>query len=112
MHLNTAGQRCTSTDDYVHTHTHTDTRAHTHTHTNYTDSWGEGQCGSFSEKRNAFSLFFEGRENSRVFNVLGEVVPDVRTEAGQRAKAMGLRLKRRSLSMCVFDEERRQREKL
>ena len=72
----------------MYTHTHTDTRAHTHTHTNYTDSWGEGQCGSFSEKRNAFSLFFEGRENSRVSNVLGEVVPDVRNEIGERTKAM------------------------
>ena len=31
---------------------------------------------------------FEGRERSRVSDVLGEVVPDVRTETGERAKAM------------------------
>ena len=31
---------------------------------------------------------FEGRESSRVSDVLGEVVPDVRTEIGERAKAM------------------------
>ena len=29
-----------------------------------------------------------GRESSRVPDVLGEVVPDVRTEIGERAKAM------------------------
>ena len=31
---------------------------------------------------------FEGRERIRVSDVLGEVVPDVRTEIGERAKAM------------------------
>ena len=31
---------------------------------------------------------FEGRESSRVFDVLGEVVPDVRIKVGERAKAM------------------------
>ena len=34
-----------------------------------------------------FFFFFEGRESSRVSDVLGEVVPDVRTEMGERAKA-------------------------
>ena len=32
--------------------------------------------------------FFEGRKSSRVSDVLGEVVPDVRTEIGERAKDM------------------------
>ena len=31
---------------------------------------------------------FEGRESSRVSDVLGKVVPDVRTEIGERAKGM------------------------
>ena len=31
---------------------------------------------------------FEGRESSRTSDVLGEVVPDVRTEVRERAKAM------------------------
>ena len=31
---------------------------------------------------------FEGRERIRVSDVLGEVVPDMRTEIGERAKAM------------------------
>ena len=31
---------------------------------------------------------FEGRESSRTSDVLGEVVPDVRTEIGERAKAL------------------------
>ena len=30
----------------------------------------------------------EGRESSRVSDVLGKVVPDVKTEMGERAKAM------------------------
>ena len=36
---------------------------------------------------------FEGRERSRVSDVLGEVVPDVRTEIGERAKAMSFAVK-------------------
>ena len=31
---------------------------------------------------------FEGREGIRVSDILGEVVPDMRTEIGERAKAM------------------------
>ena len=31
---------------------------------------------------------FEGRERMRVPDILGEVVPDMRTEVGERAKAM------------------------
>ena len=38
------------------------------------------------EKRLEF--VFEGRESSRVSDVLGEVVPDVKTEIEERAKAM------------------------
>ena len=35
---------------------------------------------------------FEGRERIRVSDVLGEVVPDMRTEIGERAKAMSFAL--------------------
>ena len=31
---------------------------------------------------------FEGRERIRVSGILGEVVPDMRTEIGERTKAM------------------------
>ena len=31
---------------------------------------------------------FEGRERIRVSDILGEVIPDMRTEIGERAKAM------------------------
>ena len=31
---------------------------------------------------------FEGRERIRAYDILGEVVPDMRTEIGERAKAM------------------------
>ena len=46
-------------------------------------------------------------------DILGEVVPDMRTEIGERAKAMHFTVvKRRSLSMRVSDDERREREGL
>ena len=46
-------------------------------------------------------------------DILGQVVPDMRTEIGERAKAMHFTVvKRRSLSMRVSDEERREREGL
>ena len=38
------------------------------------------------EKRLEF--VFEGRERIRVSDILGEVVPDMRTEIGERAKAI------------------------
>ena len=41
---------------------------------------------------------FEGRERLRVSDILGQIVPDMRTEIGERVKAMN----RWSLSMCVF----------
>ena len=40
---------------------------------------GEEKCPEF---------VFEGKETSRVSDVLGEVVPDVRTDIGERVKAM------------------------
>ena len=43
-----------------------------------------------SEKRNVSSLFLKERKSSRASDVLGEIVPDVRTETGERAKAMSL----------------------
>ena len=46
-------------------------------------------------------------------DILGEVVPDMRTDIGERAKAMSFAgCKRRNLSMRVSDEERREREGL
>ena len=39
-------------------------------------------------EENCFEFVFEGRESSRVSDVLGEVVPNVRTEIGERVKAM------------------------
>ena len=39
-------------------------------------------------KEKCLEFVFEGRESSRVSNVLGEVVPDVRTKLEERAKAM------------------------
>ena len=49
----------------IHTHTHTDTDCC------LTDVFGEKKCLEFA---------FEGRESSRVPDVLGEVVPDVGTK--------------------------------
>ena len=74
----------------MHTHTHTHTHArtharararthtHTHTHTVQTDG-SEEQCGLteiFWEEK-CLELIFEGRESSRVPDVLWEIVPDV-----------------------------------
>ena len=53
-------------------------KMHTHTHTVQTDR-SEGQCGLteiFWEEK-CLELAFEGRESSRVPDVLGEIVPDV-----------------------------------
>ena len=55
---------------------------------------------------------FEGRESSRVSYILGEVVPDVRTEVGERAKAMNFSVEASELNMRVSDEEWRVREGL
>ena len=118
MHINTARRRFTGIDDYAHTHTqtqthtHTHTRArahahtHTHTHTHiytythththvrahkhYTDCWGEGQyyTDEMLREEKGHEFVFEGRETSRMSDVSGKVVPDVRIEIGERAKAM------------------------
>ena len=45
-------------------------------------------------------------------DVLGEIVPDVGPKCEKVQKPWALRLKRWSLSMCVSDEERREREGL
>ena len=39
-------------------------------------------------EKKCLEFVFEGRKSSRVSNVLGEVVPHVRTETGGRGKAM------------------------
>ena len=67
-----------------------DAHAHTHTHTVQTDG-NEGQCGLteiFWEEK-WLELTFEGRESSRVPDVLGEIVPDVGAKVWESAKAMG-----------------------
>ena len=64
--------------------------AHTPTHTVQTDR-SEGQCGLteiFWEEK-CLELAFEGRESSRVPDVLGEIVPDVGAKVWESAKAMG-----------------------
>ena len=63
---------------------------HTHTHTVQTDR-SEGQCGLteiFWEEK-CLELAFEGRESSRVPDVLGEIVPDVGAKVWESEKAMG-----------------------
>ena len=68
----------------MHTHTHA------HAHTVQTDG-SEGQCGLteiFWEEK-CLELTFEGRESSRVPDVLGEIVPDVGAKVWESAKAMG-----------------------
>ena len=81
-------------DNYVHTHTHT--HAHTyiqeHAHKHYTDCWVNGQYYSVEmlKEEKCLELISEGRKSSRVSGILGEVVPDVRTETGERAKASNL----------------------
>ena len=39
-------------------------------------------------KEKCLEFVFEVREGIRVSDILGEVVPDMRTEIGERAKAM------------------------
>ena len=45
-------------------------------------------------------------------DVMGEVVPDVRTETGERAKAMSFAVGASEFESGVSDEERREREGL
>ena len=61
-----------------------------YTHKHYTDCWGEGQHYSLEmlKEEKCLQFVLEGRESSRVSDTLGEVVPDVRTEIRERAKAM------------------------
>ena len=53
-------------------------------------SRGEGQCclAEIFREEKCLETAFEGRESSRVPNVLGEIVPDVGTEMLESAKAM------------------------
>ena len=68
----------------MHTHTHT------HTHTVQTDR-GDTQCCLaeifWEEKCPEFA--FEGKESSRVPDVLGKIVPDVGAKVWKSVKAMG-----------------------
>ena len=71
LHINTARQCCTGIDDCTHTCIHV--CAHKH----YTDCWGEGQYYSVEVLREEEcpQFVFEGRENSRVSDVSGEIAP-------------------------------------
>ena len=51
----------------------------------------------FREEK-CLEFVFEGKESRIVSDVLGEVVPDVRTKIGERAKAMCL-----SIESSVFE---------
>ena len=99
----------------LHTHTHT----HAHTHTRACTQTLLRLLGrrtititqlKRSEKRNVSSLpLKEGRVSSRVSDVTGEVVLDVRTDVGGRARAMNCNWRlsssvdiRRSLSVALF----------
>ena len=65
-------------------------KMHTHTHTVQIDR-SDGQCGVteiFWEEK-CLELASEGRESSRVPDVLGEIVPDVGAKVWESAKALG-----------------------
>ena len=93
----------THTHTHAHTHTYTHTRTHAHartgqthartqtTHTHTHIHRGECPCcldEMFGEEKR-FELAFEGRESSRVPDVLREIVPEVGTEVWENAKARG-----------------------
>ena len=100
-HIHTHTHTHTHTDTHTHTHTHTHTNTHTHTHTHTrTDTRartqtlyrlnGEGQYYSAEMLREekCLEFAFEGRESSKVSDDMGEVVLGVKSETGERAKAM------------------------
>ena len=45
-----------------------------------------------------------------IFDILGEVVPDVMTEIGERSKATSFAVEPSEFEYTVSDEERRERE--
>ena len=106
IHAGTRARTHTHAGARAHTHTqntHTHTqhaRAHTHkcadTNTIQTvgakDNNTQLKC---SEK--CLEFVFEGKERIRVSDILGEVVPDMRTEIGERAKAMSFAVE----ALCV-----------
>ena len=63
-------------------------------------------------KEKCLEFVFEGRERIRVSDILGEVVPDMRTEIGERTKAMSSAVEASEFEHGVSDEERREREGL
>ena len=86
----------------AHTHAHTHTHTHTHTHKRCTDCLGEGQfCSVEVLKRNVSSCFFEASESRRASDLLEEVVPDVRTEEAERAKAITFSAEASEFEPCV-----------
>ena len=101
-------QLCTHTHTYTHKHIHTHTCTHIHVHTQtltQRDCWGKGHYYStemlWEEK--CLDFVFEGRERSRLSDILGEVVPDVRTETGERVKAMSFAVEASEFAcVCVW----------
>ena len=75
--------RCTHTHTRTHARTHARPHARTHArpHTLQTDR-GEGRCclAELILRRECLEFAFEGRESSRVSDVLAEIVPDVGAE--------------------------------
>ena len=78
---------CTNTHTHIHTHTHTHKCADTNTI--QTVGAKDNTQMKYLEKRNVLSLFLkEGRKRIRVSDILGLVVPDMRTKMEETAKAM------------------------
>ena len=55
---------------------------------------------------------FEGRERIRVSDILGEVVSYMRTEIGERAKAVSFAVEASEFVYTMSDEERKERKGL
>ena len=81
---------------------------HTHTHTNM----GEGHCCSshiIGEEKD-LEFAFQGRESSRVPMSWGRLFQMRGLKFKNGVKAIVFQVKRWSLSICVSDEEQRERE--
>ena len=79
---------------HAHTHTHTRARARTHTHTHSHTVQTDGSEGQFGLteifwQEKCLELTFEGRESSRVPDILGEIAQDVGAKVWESAKAIG-----------------------
>ena len=77
---------------YMHPHACTHTHTHTHTcaHTNTIQTVGAKDNNTRLKmlREEKCLEFWEGRERIRVSDILGEVVSNMRTKTGERAKAI------------------------